>query len=140
MSFDLTIRAPISKVDEERRTVFGWALVCDGNDGRPLVDHQGDIVPEDEIEKAAHQFMAKRSGSGLGGVMHRQMQMADVVESMVLTKAKREALGMGPGQTGWLVTLKIHDDEVWEKVKAGQMLEFSISGSAERVPVEVQDG
>ena len=48
-----TYEVPICKVDEEKRLVYGIALEPD------VVDSQQDFEKEDEIEKAAHQFLIK---------------------------------------------------------------------------------
>jgi len=39
---------------------------------------------------------------------------------------------MEDGPTGWFIGMKITDDEVWKKVKAGEYQAFSIGGRGNR--------
>jgi hypothetical protein len=129
----------IEKSEDEQRLVTGWALVCTEPDGTPLVDRQNDIVDIRELEQAAHRFMVEYAD---GGIVH--LRDADgepivagrIVESMVVTPELKAALGL-PGDTplGWLVTFHVTSDEVWARVKAGELRMFSIGGKADRVPV-----
>lgn len=129
-----SVTIPIRKVDGEQQLVTGWASVVTTADGAPIVDSQGDIIPIAELEKAAHEAFLL-GGLGKAGDMHERQGVASVVESMVLDAAKREALGFGKGAEGWVVSLKIHDDKLWNMVKSGERMELSLRGIAERVPV-----
>ena len=53
------------------------------------------MIPVVELEKAVHKAAAESSGKGMGGDMHVRRGLMDVVESMVLTKAKADAFGFG---------------------------------------------
>lgn len=131
MNWSLAI--PVIKADVERQLVTGWASVSTDANGQPVIDSQGDIMPIDELEKAAHEvFLA--GGKNKAGDNHVRNAVADIVESMVVTAEKREALGFGAGATGWVVTLKVHDTALWEQIKRGEKLELSIHGTAERMP------
>ena len=65
-----------------------------------------------------------------------------MVESVVFTKEKADALGIPPDilPEGWWIGFRITDDEVWEKVKNGEYPMFSIEGKAVREPVEGDEG
>lgn len=130
-SFGVSI--PVVKVDAEQRLVTGWASLATDGGGKPVIDSQGDIIPIDELEKAAHEAF-KAGGAGRAGDMHETPNTADIVESFVATPEKMKALGYdSDGKSGWIVTLKVNDDEQWALVKSGQRLELSIRGTAERV-------
>lgn len=133
--------AKVSKSYEDKREVYGWASITEVN-GEPVVDLQGDYVTIDEIEKAAHAYISK---SRKGGDMHRRNgaeahHVADLIESVVITQDKKEALGIpGDSPTGWWIGMKVHDDDTWNLVKSGQRPMFSIHGSGKRIDSEVPD-
>jgi hypothetical protein len=125
----MSIDAAIVKVDDEQRTVWGWASVI-AEDGKPVVDRQGDIITEADLIAAAHDFMLNARQAK---AMHEGDRVGDVVESMVLTEDRAKALGIpGGGKVGWLIAMKIHDDAVWKRVKAGELRAFSIGGRGKR--------
>lgn len=135
---NLTITIPIQKVQPEQGLASGWASIVTDANGVPIVDFDGDVIRVEDLEKAAQDAFMKQSGAGRGGDMHEPdgVGKASIVESMVITKAKREAFGFGPGPEGWLVTLKIHDPELRRQIREGEKLELSMAGTAEAVDLE----
>lgn len=140
-------RATISKVDTDKRMVFGWCSLSKV-DGKEVYDLQGDYVPIETTEDAAYRYVLH---SRKGGDMHRRvtkhafgvkdepLHTADLIESIVVTKEKLDAWGLTEEQLplGWWVGFKVNDDAQWADVKAGKRPAFSIHGSGVRVPVEV---
>ena len=122
-------RISIAKYDQEQGVLVGWASLSTDQQGRPFVDAQGDIIPIEEIEKAAHALM-QSGGTGKADVMHQVFGVGDIVESLVLTSAKRDALKLGDGPQGWVVAIKVNSPEVREAIKAGAALELSIFGKS----------
>lgn len=125
-------RFQIMKSDDEKRLVFGWANVSVRADGELIKDWQDDIVEPDVLENAAYQFAELYRE---GGEMHERGGTAVMIESMVFTEEKMQAMGIPPGTlpVGWWIGFRILDDDVWEKVKVGTYSMFSIEGEAERV-------
>ncbi len=121
----LRFTADIFKVDVDKRLVTGWFSVIK-EDGEVVKDKQDDVILEDTLEKAAHQFMQE---SRMGGHMH-ETEAGGIVESIVFTEEKQKLLGIDLGKVGWFGTYKVFDDEVWEKVKSGDLPSFSIAGKA----------
>lgn len=122
----------IEKRNDEQQIAFGWAYQCVTKSGEQLVDHSGDIVDIGEIEKAAYRFVELyREGSD----RHVRGGIGQVIESMVFTEEKVEALGLPPGSMpqGWWVGFKVSDEDVWKKIKDGTYSMFSIEGTANRV-------
>ncbi len=113
----------------ERQLAFGWASVVVDKLGRVVVDHDDDIIPVSELEKAAYAYVANKRGSS---DMHQRMGIGTLVESVVLTQEKRNAMGIPPGEVGWWVGFHVEDREVWEKVRTGEYSELSIGGTARR--------
>lgn len=121
--------AATSEATEEQQLVSGWANVALDKDGNPPFDWSDDIIPPNELEKAAVQFMMDYRDSG---AMHTGNSKGTIVESIVLTKDKQKALGI-PDNTvpeGWFITVKVHDKDTYEKVKQGVYRMFSIQGKS----------
>lgn len=124
----------ITKSDDDEQLVFGWANVSINSDGTLPVDYQDDITLPETLEKAAYQFVLKYRASG---EQHQGDVQGHLVESIMFTKDKMEALGIPEGTVseGWWVGFHIPNQEVFEKVKKGHYKMFSIEGTAKRLKV-----
>jgi hypothetical protein len=124
---DLTWSGEISKMDTDKRQVFGFCTVTHVN-GEPVIDLQGDYVPLEEIEKAAYGDMHTRDGE-------QPLHTSDMIESVIITPEKLESWGLAKDAMpyGWWVGFKVNDDDQWEKVKKNERTGFSIHGSGKRV-------
>lgn len=127
---DFEIQADIFKVEEDKKLVYGWASIIEEN-GKQLIDKQGDLIDEEELIKAAHEYMTEYRE---GHEMHEGEQVSKTVESMVFTKDVQKALGIDLGKVGWFIVQKVQDDEYWQRIKKGEIAAFSIGGTAVRVP------
>lgn len=111
----------ISKVDAERRLVYGVVYEPE------IVDAQGDFANAEEIEKACHLFMQDYQNVG---VMHEEVlpdSSASVVENYITSQ--NIMLGDDRVRKGsWVMVVKVHDDELWESVKKGELTGFSMAG------------
>jgi hypothetical protein len=123
------------KINDDKRLVYGWASVIKIG-GKTVVDWQEDAIEVNELQKGAHKFI---SDMRKAKAMHKGAVIGEVVESMVFTKELQEALGIDLGQIGWFIVMKIHDEDIWDKVKKGVFKAFSIGGSAKRVEVDAAD-
>lgn len=125
----------ITKSDDEKMLAFGWASVSMRVDGEVIEDWQKDIVEPKDLENAAYEFVLLYRE---GGEMHERGGAAVLVESVVFTEEKMQAMGIPAGilPVGWWIGFKVLDRDVWEKVKDGTYQMFSIEGEAERVKVE----
>lgn len=136
---DFTLRWEISKRDDEKRQVFGWASVVEMN-GKPVVDLQGDYIPVEVIEKAAYTYVHK---SRQGGNQHqrfgdRPLHVSDMIESVVFTSDKKKEMGLPDSfPTGWWVGYQINDEKTWQDIKSGKLKDFSIHGSGVRKEIEI---
>lgn len=123
----------IVRKDAARHVVYGWAYVAKDADGVQVVDHSGEFVATvEELEKTFHEFMkeSRDSGENHDGNDHGNV----VVECVVFTKAKLAAMGIPEGVVpmGAWVGVDV-GAETFAKVKDGDLLAFSIEGSAEKV-------
>ena len=130
-------RFHIAKSDDDKMLAFGWANVSIRTDGEVIEDWQEDIVEPEELEQAAYRFVELYRE---GGEMHERGGCAVLVESMVFTKEKQQALGIPDGTLpiGWWIGFKVTDEDVWSKVKDGTYPMFSIEGTAIREEFEEQ--
>lgn len=130
--------------DDDKRLVFGWAYMLSKGDGQVIIDRQGDFVDDEwEMESSAYQYVID---CRVGGNEHLQKNVATVVESMVFTQEKIEAMGLlrkdsegnvVPMQIGWWLGMYVTDDNTWNVAKSGGFSGFSIHGTGVRTPVEV---
>lgn len=128
-------RFKVMKSDDEKMLAFGWASVSMRVDGEVIEDWQNDIVEPEDLENAAYEFVLLYRE---GGEMHERGGAAVLIESVVFTEEKMQAMGIPAGTLpiGWWIGFKVLDKDVWEKVKDGTYQMFSIEGEAERVTVE----
>lgn len=125
-------RFNIHKSDDDQMLAFGWASVSMRAGDEIIEDWQEDIIDPDELEAAAYDFVELYRE---GGEMHERGGVATLIESVVFTKEKQQALGIPEGvlPVGWWLGFKVTDKEVWEKIKDGTYSMFSIEGTAERI-------
>lgn len=125
----------IMKSDDDKMLAFGWASVSMRVDGELIEDWQKDIVEPEELESAAYDYVLLYRE---GGEMHERGGAAILIESVVFTEEKMQAMGIPDGTLpiGWWIGFKVTDPDVWEKVKDGTYPMFSIEGEAERVEVD----
>lgn len=124
-------RFKIQKSEDDKMLAFGWANVAISANGEQLQDYHDDLIDPDELEQAAYAFVELYRE---GGEMHERGGCAVLVESMVFTKEKQNALGIPDGTLpeGWWIGFKVTDPDVWDKVKSGEYPMFSIEGEAVR--------
>jgi len=111
---------------DDERYVLGVVLVPE------QVDAQGDIYSHEEVRQAAHLFMEEFGGLGL---MH-QLRVNDqvkVLESYLAPTDFQIGEVVVPRGT-WLRAVRVLSDELWQRVRNGELTGFSIGGSARRVP------
>ena len=119
-----SIYCPIVKVTPGKRLVTGIALTPE------TVDVQGDIISEEVIAAAAHEFVANYNDKTRLGVQHKDFsRRLDLVESwMVREDTVIDGRKIKKGT--WMVTIKVVDDGVWALILSGKLRGFSIGGMA----------
>ena len=120
--------ARIVKVNEDEQLVFGWAWVSADAAGELVVDSHGDVIEPEEIEIAAYNYVLEARDAGQ---MHEGESLGKMVESVLVTPQKAEAMGLPKTDfVGWWVGFHIEDAEVFGKVKSGELPMFSVQGIA----------
>lgn len=125
----------IYKSDDDKMQAFGWASVAITEDGETVIDHHSDIIEPEVLEETAYNFVLLYRE---GGEMHFRGGAAVLIESVVFTEEKMQAMGIPEGilPVGWWIGFQVTDKEVWEKVKDGTYSMFSIEGTAVREEVD----
>jgi hypothetical protein len=126
------MEATIVKIEADQQLVFGWANIIKTTSGQLLLDRQNDFIDDaTELEKAAYHYVLH---SRDGGEMHVRKGVSTLVESVVMTLEKQEALGIPAGTVplGWWIGFKVNDDRVWNQIKKGGYVGFSIHGTGRR--------
>lgn len=127
----------IAKSDDDQRLVFGWANVARTADGQVIKDWQEDTIEPEELEKAAYEYVLnfRATGERHNPALRNKGRL---VESVVLTKEKQQAMGIPEGfiDEAWWVGFYIDDDKAWEGIKKGDYQMFSIEGQGKREKME----
>jgi len=123
----IQIFTPIIKTKDEK-IVFGEVLVPN------TVDGQEHVYSEKEVEKAAHFWMKEY---GQMGEMHSNMLSDDqinILETYVAPMGfefeKLDGKMQKVKKGTWLLKVFVKSDELWDKVKNGDLNGFSIGGLA----------
>ena len=128
----------------DRMQVFGWLYVSERADGSTVVDHSGEHIPIDVLEKAAYKFVLSHRVMGDmhqksddlflvdGAVGRKPVQFGRLIESVAFTREKIAAMGipMGVLPLGLWVGFQVDDPTVWETIKSGGRQMFSLRGPA----------
>lgn len=121
--------AIISKKDAAKKQVGGYVLVKD------LPDLQGDVVSEDEVEKAAHSYLKALSlGSQKGSGAGLEHQVFDGIGHPIASFFDKT--GVNGLEGGWWVEIQVTNEKVWKAIQAGKIKGFSIGGKAKSRPLE----
>lgn len=113
---------PIYKSDEER-FVLGIPLQPD------IEDLQGDVVSCEEIAKTAHDFLESCQNIG---VQHTTINKKIKLWESYLAPQDLTISGQEVKKGSWILGVHILDDEIWGKVKSGELTGFSIRGTGTR--------
>lgn len=124
--FRLELLLEKAQVQEDQQLVSGYAYVTEEH-GQQVVDHSGDVISTEEIQKAAHDFIAV---SRQGGVEHVR-KAGEIVDSIVFTEELNRVLQKSDGLVGWFITYHVQDAGVWKMVKDRELRAFSIGGVSE---------
>lgn len=120
------------KIDEERRMLFGALLIPDKEILRK--DDKGEpyliAFPKETISFTQELFFKKSHHQSATYEHQFTIDGMTVVESWIKESDndKSVALGLNEPIGTWFVGMKVDNDEVWKRVKAGEIKGFSIEG------------
>ncbi len=136
----------LCKIDEEKRIVTG--IVHDPY----IIDAHKDWIPPNEMENIAFDYMEKSRKIKDRHTDVMGKAKAAVVESWIerypTTADYKAAIAGKPhdiyrikhgkdfvNSGSWLMSMKIHDDQMWADIKSGKINAFSLGGEGKRKPV-----
>jgi len=121
----------VSKGADDEQIVSG--IVMQGTppelEADPYVDSQNDWVRMAELQKAARSFM--QNERRVFDVNHKGRDYEfPVIDSYVVEEDDVLKFGIELKKGAWLMTLRIDDNEIWQKIKSGELEGFSVQGTA----------
>lgn len=122
----------LKTMDEEKRLVIGLALVPDKKIYRNNGGFEYNITfSKDTVRKASEKYL--KSLKIHNATIEHEMEVDGVflTESWIVednAKDKTALYGLNAVEGSWAVAMRVENDEVWEDVKAGRYLGFSIEG------------
>ncbi|MCK5601946.1 hypothetical protein KAR91_08760 [Candidatus Pacearchaeota archaeon] len=112
---------PVAKEDEDERIVYGIVYESE------TVDSQNDKASEAEIRKAAYQFMEEVQTFR---VNHKGPPIGVRVLENYIAPSSFKLKGQKVKKGSWVLVTRILDDDVWEKIKSGEITGYSMAGIA----------
>lgn len=124
---------PICKSNEEEQTITSVVLQPE------VVDAQGDIISQEVISKAAHNFLADYNTRTTLALMHKDFSpQFELYESSIMLDDT--VIGNKTVKKGsWLMVVHVLDEEVWGQVKTKKLAGLSIKGKAKVARTQEQE-
>ena len=123
----------LKEVDTEKRILMGAALITNKQIYRKNKDKEFYIYfSEDTVRKASELFLMRANQNN--ATLEHEKKMLDgmsVVESWIIEDEKQDKsakYGFNLPKGTWMISMKVNNDEIWNKVKAGEVKGFSIEG------------
>lgn len=137
----------LAEVDAEKRILMGPALIPDKKILRR--DENGDYFiyfSKDTVRKASELFLSKGNQNNATLEHEVKLEGMSIVESWLIEddeKDKSRKYGFKLPVGTWMVSMKVYNEDIWQKVKAGEVLGFSIEGffadTAERPKEQIKE-
>lgn len=126
-----TVETRIAKADPTRQLAYGVVLEPRTADDP---DAQGDWYTAEDVELAAHHFMAEvTKGTGFGDLMHDETTRAGYPVESWITPVDFQ-LGAEIVKAGsWVMGMHYPDPEIWGRIVKGELAAFSVGGSGKRI-------
>lgn len=125
-------KVEFAQVDEEKRLLLGAALIPNKKVYRNINGNEFYITfSEETIEKLAHSFFKKQHNNNSSLEHEIKLNGMSVVEAWTVqdpNNDKSNAYGKTYEKGTWVTMMKVDNDEVWQKVKNGEVKGFSIDG------------
>jgi phage head maturation protease len=123
----------LKEVDAEKRILMGAALVPNKQIYRRNKDKEYYIYfSEDTVRKASELFLMRANQNNATYEHERKMlDGMSVVESWIIEDEKTDKsrlYNFNLPKGTWMISMKVNNDDVWQKVKDGEVKGFSIEG------------
>lgn len=124
----------LATVDEDKRTLIGPALIPDKHIPRydEMTDEEYDVYFSKDTVKQASELYMMNNRTNAHTYEHQQpIEGVHVVESWLVENPdmdKSKSYGLSMPEGTWMVRVQVQNEEMWQKVKAGEIRGFSIEG------------
>jgi len=124
----------LKEVDGEKRILMGAALVPNKQIYRKNGDKEFYIYFSEETVRKASELFLMRANQNNATLEHEKKMLdgMSVVESWIIEDEKQDKsakYGFNLPKGTWMISMKVNNDEIWNKVKAGEVKGFSIEGA-----------
>jgi hypothetical protein len=134
----------LAEVDPEKKILMGAALIPNKQIYRKVNKDEFYVYfSKDTVRKASELFL-KNGNQGNATLQHKsKIDGMTVVESWIvedteMDKSKKYGFEVPAGT--WMISMKVDNDDVWDKVKAGEVKGFSIEGYfADKLEMQMQE-
>ena len=119
-------------MDEEKRLVLGLALIPNKDILRKNGDYEYNIrFSEETVRKASQLYLREMRNKNT--TLHHEIPVDGVYlsESWIVEdteKDKTALYGINAPKGSWAISMRVDNDQIWERVKDGDVLGFSIEG------------
>lgn len=142
MTFDKQYQMNLAEVDGEKHILMGPALIPNQMIFRKEGDTKYQVYfSESTVEKASQMYL--KAGNQSNATLHHKTKLdgMTLVESWIIADSKvdkSKAYGFDLPKGTWMVSMKVENEDVWKKVKSGEVKGFSIEGYfADKLSLEV---
>jgi hypothetical protein len=136
----------LKTIDQEKRLLMGAALIPKKQIFRrnEKTNEEYYIYFSKETIRKASQLFLKKGNQNNATLEHNQkINGMTVVESWLVEDTKKDKsslYGFNAVPGTWFITMKVENDDVWNKVKSGEIKGFSIEGYfAEKIEAKKQE-
>ena len=136
----------LKTINEEKRILMGAALIPKKQIYRRNEKTNEEFYiyfSKDTIIKASQLFLKKANQSNATLEHNKKIDGMTVVESWIVEDTKKDKSALyefNVPEGTWMISMKVDNDEVWEKVKSGEIKGFSIEGYfAEKVEMSKKE-
>jgi len=123
----------LKEVDGEKRILMGAALIPNKQIYRKNGDKEFYIYFSEETVRKASELFLMRANQNNATLEHEKKMLdgMSVVESWIIEDEKTDKsrlYNFNLPKGTWMISMKVNNDEIWNKVKAGEVKGFSIEG------------
>ncbi len=117
----------IAKIDNDLQIAYGEVYLPD------RLDTDGEYITAEGVTKMAHEFLAKGEVRVID-IMHDYVPVpAKIIESFVARKGDPDFIPFS-----WVIAIHVEDVAVWRLIKDGALNGFSMSGTTNLVPKDIE--
>lgn len=128
-----TFYVPFLKAEKEEQIVTGIVLQPD------IVDAHGDFMKEDVVKAAAYKFLSNINKTTKLGLQHKNFKKKFELLESYIAPQNLKINGKEIKKGTWIITVKVLDKTIWNKVKNGEITGFSIGGKAKAKKINKKD-